>query len=298
MTKKRTCPICGNRKYILFAEQKIDQGKLNKYSYASRKQPEFMCHQLVRCTECDCIYAPTPPKDAHLAQAYAEADYDSSKEACYAAESYASALKPYIVAMHKRGVAIDVGAGNGALLPHLDQMGFEEVYGVEPSSSAIQTAPPELRPQLIEGVFTPGMLADKPLSLLCSFQTLEHIPDPMTLLKDAATRLHPGGMIALITHDYTGTLNRILGLRSPIIDIEHIQLYCPTTIVWALDACGFTNIEVKPIWNRYPLQYWLRLFPLPSSVKQTLQRYLSVVHLADKAISLPVGNILTIAYKA
>ncbi len=293
----RACPICENRTNTLFATEKIDENKLNKYSYSSRKSPEFMRLKLVKCDCCDCVYAPEPPEGTFLEQAYNEASYDSSMEADCAAESYATELKPFIKKLPHKNLAVDVGAGNGALLPHLKLMGFQHVIGVEPSKEAIKTAPDAVRDNLVEGMFSADLLPDEPLSLFCSFATLEHVASPLTILKEAYDLLKPGGMVAVSTHNYQGTLNRILGLKSPIIDIEHLQLYCPKTMAYVMERCGFTNITIQPIVNRYPMRYWLRLLPLPLAMKDMMHSALKAVRCENIQLSFPVGNMLTVAHK-
>ncbi|BDQ37223.1 hypothetical protein SYK_15830 [Pseudodesulfovibrio nedwellii] len=232
-----------------------------------------------------------------MEQAYNEAGYDSTMEAYCAAESYAVELKPFVEELPHKKMAVDVGAGNGALLPHLKSMGFKHVVGVEPSKEAIKTAPEEIRDNLVEGMFSPEMLPEQPLSLFCSFATLEHVTSPLTILEEAYDLLQPGGMVAVTTHNYQGALNRILGLRSPIIDIEHLQIFCPKTMAYAMNRCGFTNISIQPIVNRYPIRYWLRLLPLPRSIKDMILSVLKAVRCENVQLSFPVGNMLTVAHK-
>jgi hypothetical protein len=141
------------------------------------------------------------------------------------------------------------------LLPWLSEIGFQPVIGVEPSRAAISAAPASIQPMLREGMFGPELLDGVKLSLLCSFMTLEHMDDPGSFAKTAFNLLEPGGMIALVVHNWQGLINRTLGLRSPIIDIEHLQLFNPTSVTTLLKQAGFEDVTVKPISNRYPLRY-------------------------------------------
>jgi hypothetical protein len=75
-------------------EENIDSSKISSFSFASRKIPEWMCHQLLRCKDCSLVFASNPPSVANLAQAYHEAAYDSSEEASDAAKSYINAISP------------------------------------------------------------------------------------------------------------------------------------------------------------------------------------------------------------
>lgn len=294
---ERDCPVCGGRTHIPFANENIDLRNVSKFTYASRKQPEFMCLRLVQCTGCDLIYAPTPPALDFLHLAYSEAAYDSGTEAQAAARSYAKALKPHLKRLVGRNAAVDVGAGSGPLLSWLNKNGFKPVIGIEPSRAAIEAAPSEVRPMLREGMFSPEQLTDVKPSLLCSFMTLEHLTDPGEFICSVYDLLEPGGMVALVVHNWRAPLNRLFSLRSPIIDVEHLQLFSPQSLSTLLARSGFVSIDLQPISNAYPLGYWLRLTPLPTLIKAKIAETLHRLGLLETQILLRVGNMLAVGFK-
>lgn len=296
-TLERACPVCGEHRYTRFADEHIDPVKLGDFSYASRKSPEFMCWRLVRCLNCDLVYAPIPPAFETLHAAYAEASFDSAPEAMFAAHTYARALRPFVERLRERHAAVDVGAGSGPLLPLLLEQGFAPVVGIEPSRAAIDAAPPDVRLMLREGMFAPELLADLRPSMICSFMTLEHLADPSQFVRTAWDLLEPNGMLAVVVHDWSALLNRLLGLRSPIIDIEHLQLFNPKSIAKLLTSNGFEGVTQCAILNTYPLRYWLRLTPLPDLIKRGTAKALALAGLADKSMSIGVGNLLAVGYK-
>lgn len=295
--KDRACPVCNTVTYVKFADEHIDPEKINDFTYASRKQPEFMCLRLVQCTNCSLVYAPNPPDTSFLTAAYTDAAYDSNQEAQCAALSYAHALAPYLSQLQNKSAAVDVGAGSGPLLPWLNEVGFETVIGIEPSRAAINAAPASVRPMLREGMFGPKLLGGVKPSLICSFMTLEHMENPGAFIKTAYNLLEPGGMIAVVVHNWEGLLNRILGLRSPIIDIEHLQLFNNNSVNTLLNNAGFEDIKAKPICNRYPLKYWLRLMPLPPYMKTIIDAALKKLSISDTTVPMRVGNILAVGTK-
>jgi SAM-dependent methyltransferase len=298
VSKSRECPVCDSSSHVSFAEEHIDSDRINDFTYASRKQPEFMCLKLVRCENCNLIYAPNPPDREFLSVAYANAAYDSGYEAQCAARSYAKALFPYLDNLRNKNAAVDVGAGSGPFLPWLVDIGFQTVIGIEPSHAAISGAPASVKPMLREGMFAADLLNDVKPSLISSFMTLEHIEDPSAFLNTAYTLLEPGGMVAVIVHNWQGLLNRTLGLHSPIIDIEHLQLFNPSSVTTLLSRSGFKDIKVKSICNHYPLRYWLRLTPLPLNLKELIDRTLTKLSLSHRLLPMRVGNILAIGTKS
>ncbi len=293
----RACPGCAGRDVEHFADERLDSSKVSDFTYASRKTPEFMCLRLVRCTACDLVFAPRPPEENFLSQAYSEAAYDSSPEAAAAAASYAQALAPHIKQLSDLSGAVDVGAGSGPLLPHLQRFGFRSVVGVEPSRAAINAAPDAVKALLIEGMFDPQMLSGQRVSLVCSFMTLEHVANPGELVRSAYALLEPGGMLAVVVHNWRAPLNRALGLRSPIIDVEHLQLFSDTAVGALLSSSGFQDVTIEAIRNAYPLRYWLRLTPLPAGIKAALLRALDLIGLSSSLLPMRVGNIMAIGVK-
>ncbi len=58
-----------------------------------------------------------------------------------------------------------------------------------------------------------------------------------------------------------------MGTKSPIFDIEHLQLFDRPTGAALLRNAGFDSIKVSSVRNRYPIDYWIKLFPLPKTCK-------------------------------
>jgi SAM-dependent methyltransferase len=297
--RQRDCPVCGEpaNKASLFLRRSLDESRLTKESFASRKTPEFMSYQLVRCGQCSTVFASEAPTASALANAYHEADYSTAEEAAFAASVYRNVLEPFLDNLPVRGTALEIGTGTGIFLRHLRQLGFQEVAGIEPSEAAIAAAPDDVRQEIREGVFTGDEYAPGTLSLICCFQTLEHVPEPRAFVEAAFRMLQPGGMIALITHDYTARINRILGSRSPIIDIEHMQLFCPDSLRYLIAASGYALREVGPFRNIYPLGYWMNLLPLTGALKRAALAAAKGIHIAGVPVGLNVGNLLTVAQK-
>ncbi len=127
--------------------------------------------------------------------------------------------------------------------------------------------------------------------------TLEHVPDPKALVQAAFRMLEPGGMLALVTHDYTAGLNRLLGRRSPIIDVEHLQLFNHASLRRLVTDAGFDIEHLATIKNQYPLDYWTRLLPLPNGLKAAFLAAMHFFKLSYLPVEIDVGNVLTVGQK-
>jgi SAM-dependent methyltransferase len=252
---------------------------------------------MVRCVGCDLVYAVDPPSSEVLARAYHEAAYDSAEEAADASRSYLAALEPLLAMLSRREAVLEIGTGTGALLQHLQARGFSTLVGVEPSPAAIAAAPPQRRAWIRQGVFEPDAHTPGSFDLVCCFMTMEHVRDPLKLAREVRTLLRPGGAFVTVTHDYRSLVNRLLGRSSPIIDIEHMQLFSRRSVGELLSRAGYEGIQAASFRNCYTWRYWLRLAPLPATVKQRLLPALSKGPLREARLTLNVGNTLAFGFR-
>jgi SAM-dependent methyltransferase len=278
-------------------QENLDRSRLSEFSFASRKVPEFMCHRLVQCATCDLVYADQPPGADALAQAYHTASYDSSEEANDAAAAYIRAIRPVLDGLASRRRALEIGTGTGIFLEHLRQEGFSELVGVEPSMAAIAAAPAHRQAWIRPGMFDAADFAPESFDLICCFMTMEHVRDPDAVARDAFSLLRPGGAFVTVTHDYHAPVNRLLGRRSPIIDIEHLQLFSRKSLRHLFEAVGYNGFRVQAFRNRYSLRYWMRLTPVPAPLKQAGDVLMQKTGVARVKLSANVGNLIAAGCK-
>jgi len=295
----RSCPLCGSlqEQTKLFIDQNIIPERMTGFSFASRKEPEYMCYRMVQCLKCDLVYANTPPSQNELKSSYHQAEYDSSEEANDAAKSYIRAIKPILMLLRGKQKVLEIGTGNAIFLECLQREGFIELIGVEPSSAAIATAPESRRMWIREGFFDENNFDSESFDLICCFMTMEHVLDPKIIAQGAMNLLLPGGAFVIITHDYRGLINRVLGSKSPIIDIEHLQLFSKKSIRFLFECLGYEKISVQAYKNSYALRYWIRLFPIPRIFKTKLMNILKNSRIGNIKVSMNVGNLISVGFK-
>jgi SAM-dependent methyltransferase len=202
-----------------------------------------------------------------------------------------------LAALPTRTSALDIGAGDGAFVEELLALGFTDVVGVEPSTAPIKVAKPAIRCYLKCGIFAAEEFAAGSLDLITCFQVIEHVWDPVKIARDALALLKPGGLFFIVAHDRRAFSARVMGTKSPIFDVEHLQLFDKSTGTALLRNAGFSSIEVSSVRNKYPIDYWVKLFPLPGNVKSSVRRLAETLRIGNLLLSLPAGNLALLGQK-
>lgn len=297
--KFRNCPVCATsfESGIRFLDRRIDKDKFGSFSFSSRKVPEYMNYKLLRCSNCDVVYACESPHGGEISEAYCQAAYDSKEAAKNAAETYEQALRPFLAGMTDRQGVLDIGTGTGVFLQRMRVNGFSALTGVEPSRAAIEAADMNIKSSIREGMFSGADFEQSSFSLISCFMTIEHVEDPAMLVRDCFRLLKPGGIMVVVAHDWRAWNNRLLGHYSPIVDIEHLQLFSRKSIVELYRRSGFVDINCQGFWNTYRIDYWNRLFPVPLFLKRWVELLLCKTDLGKVRVSMNVGNLMVIARK-
>jgi len=295
---ERGCPLCGSaRTARVFAESNIDPEGLTQFAFASRKLPEYMHPRLVDCADCGMLYGNPVLSEETLSNLYQGAAFDSQEESRLASFAYKRMLEKHCANLPDRKGAIDIGAGDGAFCERLVELGFSHVIGVEPSAAPIALAQAATRTMLAHKPFRAEDFMPDSASVISCFQVLEHLSDPLDIAVSALRILKRGGLFLAVVHNQRALSARVLKLKSPIYDIEHLQLFTRDSACKLLVKAGFKDVQARPVWNRYPLQYWMRLFPFPAGIKNSMISAVKASGLGGVRVSLPAGNIVLSGFK-
>ncbi|MBI5792164.1 MAG: class I SAM-dependent methyltransferase [Rhodocyclales bacterium] len=290
--QERTCPLCRRGSVDVWLEQKFDPARLDRFAFASRKLPELMRFPLALCGSCDLVFAQRIPDSEWISAGYREAAFDAGIESVFAAEAYAAELSRLLPISAPQRSALDIGAGDGAFLAQLLKLGYSNVVGVEPSMEPVTRAAPEIQPLLRNEFFDPEKFPPESFDLVTCFQTLEHVEAPLDLCRSAYRLLRPGGLLLVADHDFRAWPARLLGERSPIYDLEHLQLFSRRSLTYLYATAGFGDVVVRPLRNTYPLSYWAKLMPLPVRFKRVLLNRLTGSHIGQWRLSGRMGNLI------
>jgi len=297
------CAIClteGNATELYPAN--FDQATFNAAVFSARRLPDGVHYRMVRCNRCGLVRSDPIVDLEFLAKLYARSvvTYDDEvPDLKFTYGRYLDRAASHIQrkADDGKGALLEVGSGNGFFLEQALAQGYREVWGVEPSTEAVQTAVPQIRPHLVQDIMRPGLFEADRFDVVCLFQVFDHITDPGGILDECYRVLKPGGVVLCLNHNVEALSARLLGERSPIIDIEHTYLYSKTTLSRLAEAHQFRVLEVGSVFNRYALRYLVRLLPFPKVIKPSVVNGMGSSPLGNIRLSVALGNLYLVGQK-
>jgi SAM-dependent methyltransferase len=275
----------------------IEEASFTPEFFSARRVPDGTHYRIVRCRRCGLVRSDPIADPSLLSSLYAAALFTYADEVPSVRETYGRYLRILAEVVPETESLLEIGCGNGFALEEALALGWHEVRGVEPTRAAIDAAAPVVRNRIVGDVMRPGLFDRASFDAVCLFQTLDHIWDPQSLLSECHRVLRPGGAILVLNHDIEARSARVLGRRSPIIDIEHMYLYSRRTLSRLLEKHGFAVVRDGAVMNFYSIRYLTRLTPVPSRVKGPLLALLDRVPLGRWRLRMPLGNLFVIGQK-
>ena len=286
------CAICDTDRWDrpLYAES-LGDAAFTSDRFSARRIPDRVHYRVVRCANCGLVRSDPVLEEAELARLYAQSRLTYAQEAAFAGETYAHYLREVVPLAPAQDRLLEIGCGSGFFLERALDLGFAEVCGVEPSRDAVEAASARVRDSILLDSFRDGLFPERHFSVVCGFQVFDHLACPNETLQACRRVLRPGGLLLLIHHDAGAWPHRLLGERSPIIDVEHIYLYNRHTIARMFAKNGFDVLRVFSVRNRYPIYYWTGMAPIPSAMKRRLVPWLRNSALGRLTLAWNAGNL-------
>jgi SAM-dependent methyltransferase len=291
-----SCAICGTEGH---ADERwpasFDPSAFSPEVFSARRLPDRVHYRMVTCRSCGLVRSDPVLDAAAMAELYRESTFDYGDELEGLKTTYGRSLDRLAEVAGASTGLLDIGCGNGFVLEVALQRGWSGVNGVEPSSDAIAQAAPGIAERIVQDIMRPGLFEPGTLGAITLFQVLDHIPDPGALLAECFAALRPGGAILAFNHNVEAISARLLGERSPIVDVEHTYLYSPDTMRRLFSQAGFDVVEVTPARNTYALPYLVHLVPVSRGLRQKLVPALRRSPAARATLTVPLGNLQLVA---
>jgi SAM-dependent methyltransferase len=134
---------------------------------------------------------------------------------------------------------LEIGCSNGAMLEFFGD-GWER-FAVEPGADAARVAAE--RGVKILGRTIDDVDPGERFHAVISVDVVEHVPDPLPFFRAAAARLHPGGILIIVTGDTDSLPWRLAGSRNwyPAY-LEHVSFYNDRCMREIGRRCGLETV--------------------------------------------------------
>jgi 2-polyprenyl-3-methyl-5-hydroxy-6-metoxy-1,4-benzoquinol methylase len=249
-----------------------------KFLYQSRRYG----FRVGRCPGCGLTFVVDRIAEAHLKEIYDDEQsferFSDLMRNARVRERHHDALREICQLLQGSsmpGRLLDIGAGSGEFLNHARELGFE-IYGNELSNAAICSArqrygislsPVPLEQELRTGFF----------DVITMWGLIEHVLDPLSIIKQAFRLLRCGGILYIYTpvwclYDDIGLRlaqfcgwTRLLDRR---ITLAHLQLFTIGAMHKILTAIGFELCRVELVCEyNLPVTAYLESLGVPTRVR-------------------------------
>lgn len=287
------CPICHDKNnFTVLYEQNFTSQQVTVDVFSARRLPDRLHYRLVRCNHDGLVRSNPILSYKDLSTLYTKSRFTYDEEVEPLIESYMNALAPVLERLPKSARILEVGCGNGFILRELMNRGFSNVYGVEPSTEAVSKAPKKLQKRIKIEMFSPSLFPTHSFDFIFIFQTLDHIPMPDVFLFGCEELLGSNGQLLSFHHNIQSLSSKLLKEKSPIIDVEHTQLFSMETSRKLFERCGFEVTSVISPVSQVSLRHLCWLFPFPKKFKNWIVgvRYPLIDPLLRLTIPVSLGN--------
>jgi 2-polyprenyl-3-methyl-5-hydroxy-6-metoxy-1,4-benzoquinol methylase len=223
--------------------------------------PRYAAARLVRCRQCNLVFADALPSPSQLQDHYANYP-ESGIPSELTIRRYTDLLELF-EPFRQSGRILDIGCGDGHFLEIAREHGWS-VYGSEfgegPRNRArakgldVRSAPfPATHDEL------------KSFDVVTAMEVLEHVVEPKQELHAITSLVRSGGVLYLTTPNFAAVTRRLAGPAWRAIDYpEHLNLFTPSALDSMLSSTGWRKLR---LWTTgiSPSDIWRAMKPPSSS---------------------------------
>jgi SAM-dependent methyltransferase len=214
------CPVCDSRPGRLFASK------------------EGLTY--VRCQECDLVYANTRPSEAAMAsrlemwgEKYSASD-EYLRDRVRSQRVRVRLLRTYC----RSGSLLDFGSGDGSFLRAAMDAGYR-AEGVEKAVAAAKFARSHFGASIRASAIEDASLESRMFDVITMWDVLEHLLDPVHVVKGLGSRLAKDGCLVVLTPHSRGFSSRVRGPAWWVFGPhDHVCLFSTRTVEYLLQRSG------------------------------------------------------------
>ncbi|HLK48715.1 MAG TPA: class I SAM-dependent methyltransferase [Bryobacteraceae bacterium] len=137
---------------------------------------------------------------------------------------------------------LDVGSGYGFFRKAAEAGGWR-TQGLEVSRHAIQVAKAEFGIDTFAGTLDDfARCRPDPFEVITLFDTIEHVTDPLSLVRTVSELLAPRGVCVIRTPNLGALELRVFGGWYHSFKAEHLHYFSPESLTWALERGGLVPV--------------------------------------------------------
>ena len=235
------CPVCGsadNEVYLDSNEETLDAGLIG----SSRRSTAP--GRILRCRVCGFGFRETRFAAQQLAELYRHMDAGMYQSEMEGRRRTGARHLQIVERFARRGRLLDVGCASGVFLSLAAEAGWEAT-GVEPSETLSQQAADALagRGAIYGTILEEASLPPAHYDAVTLWDVLEHVPDPLAMLRQCSALLKPGGLLFLNVPDLDSLQARLLGRRWPLLLAEHLNYFNRPSLRRCAAAAGLEAVH-------------------------------------------------------
>jgi SAM-dependent methyltransferase len=203
---------------------------------------------VVQCQDCGlCFTNPRPCPDT-IGQFYPSVYRPHRTPQPRRQSRWVTAVKRYwhrtpperkVLPWHGEGRLLDFGCGGGSFLQRMQQQGWQ-VTGVDACAAAVQRVRRELGLHALQGTLPHPELRPGSFDVITMWHSLEHVHQPLTVLREAHRLLAPRGKLLVAVPNIDSLPFRWFGHAWYGLDLpRHLTHFAPATLHVMLERAGF-----------------------------------------------------------
>jgi len=140
-----------------------------------------------------------------------------------------------------QGKLLDIGCGNGRFLAQMRELGWD-VLGIEPDPIAASIAIKHFKLQVIVKKLEEANIPENSFYAITLRHVLEHVHEPVNLLRECYKVLAPGGILVVLTPSTDSLGHKIFKQEWSELDPpRHLYLFNHKTLINAAKLAGFSS---------------------------------------------------------
>ena len=168
------------------------------------------------------------------------------------------------------GRALEIGCAHGGFVKLLGLAGFEAL-GIEMSPEVVSRSRERFAIDVLQGPLEEMTAELGPFDLVAMFDVVEHLPDPVSTLRIAASYTKPAAILVIQTPKH----DDVRDPRWPMyVSPEHLFLFSSAGLKRLLAQCGFQHVVFERPMFGYDMFAFASRQPFAANTPSTVERRL------------------------